>query len=330
MTEKKKKSVLYILLASVAVIWGLGFVFMKQALAFISPAMLNVARFSAASLLMFALYFKRIIRLNKKQWLLGAGAGLVMAAGFGLQSYGTQLTSAGNSALLTGLNVVMVPFFAWIFYKKRPPVKSFAAAVIAFSGISFLGFGGFSKINAGDLLCFLCAVAFAVHFIIIDKISKKADTAALAFVQILTCAVVFAFIGLVFDFESLKSSTFDKSIIFPMLSLCVLSTGYAYVVQTAAQKLIQPSKVSLILSCESVLGAAFSVLMRLDQFTWYLGVSMAAVTLALFISEGNFRRKAVLSEDLPADTADGSVPEASLSGEPQSPKSPPPDGETER
>lgn len=299
MKESNKKKMIYVLLAAVAVIWGFGFVFMKQVYAYISPAMLNICRFAISAAVMFPVFFKKIIKLNKKQWLNGVFAGFFMALGFGLQAYGMRITSAGNSALLTGLNVVMVPFFAWIFYKKRPPIKSFAAAIIAFSGIAFLGFGGFARLNFGDLLCFFAAIAFAMHFIILDKITKNADSSALAFVQMLTCTVIFLFIGLVFDMEDLKACTYDNSLLFPMFSLCVLSTGFAYYVQSMAQTIVPPSKVSLILSCESVLGAIFAVLVGQDSFTWYLGVAVAGMAVALFVSEADFKRKQPLPSPPP-------------------------------
>ena len=268
MKSNAKNAITYILLASVAVIWGFGFVFMKQVLAYISPALLSMIRFLISAVVMLIIFFKPIVKLTKRQWLSGIIAGLVMTVGFALQTYGMALTSASNAALLTGLNIVMVPFFAWVFYKKRPPLKSFIAAVCAFFGIAFLSFGGLSKLNVGDLLCFLCAVAFAIHFIVLGKITKDADTNALTFVQMLTATVVFTFIAFVFDFQAVKASTFDKSLIFPMFSLCIFSTGYAYIVQTGAQKTVPPSRVSLILSCESVLGAIFTVLMGLETFTW--------------------------------------------------------------
>lgn len=315
MTDVNKKRIMTFMLASVAVVWGFGFVFTKQVLDFITPAMLNICRFSLSAVVMFFLFAKKIVKLTKRQWLNGIFAGIIMASGFGLQSYGINVTSPSNAALLTGLNVVMVPFFAWAFYKKRPPVRSFFAALMAFASISFLSFGGFSKINIGDLMCFLCAVAFAVHYVVLSKITKDADSSALAFVQMLTAAIIYIFIGTVFDLDALKSSSYDNALLFPMFSLCILSTGFAYVVQTNAQKVVPPSNVSLILSCESVLGAIFSVLMGLDAFTWYLAVAAFGVALALFVSESNFKRRKTLSgitpesvAEKPADDIDPDIP----------------------
>ena len=287
----KQEKIYTALLFSVAIIWGFGFVFTKTVLRFMSPSLLNIIRFSIASVIMFCLFFKKIIRLKAKDWLWGSLAGLLICAGFALQTYGMNLTSASNGALLTGLNLVMVPFFAWIFGKKRPPIKAFFAAVIAFGSIALLSINSASKLNIGDLLCFLCAVAFALHFIVLSKISKIIDAGALAFMQMFYPMIFFYIIGFGFDFSSLSTFTYDKSMLLPLFSLSVLSTAYAYIIQTRAQVFVNASKTSLIVSTESLFGAVFAVLLGLDAFSWQLAVATVGVTVAVIIAEWNLSKK---------------------------------------
>jgi len=45
--------------------------------------------------------------------------GIFLSAGYVFQTFGLQGTTAGNSAFLTGTNVVMVPFFYWNGIKKK-------------------------------------------------------------------------------------------------------------------------------------------------------------------------------------------------------------------
>lgn len=285
---------------SVAVIWGLGFVFTKVVLSFISPALLNILRFSLASAALFAIFPKKVLALKRKEWLIGAITALPMAAGFALQTYGINKTSPSNAALITSLNIVMVPFLAWAFFKTRPPKKAFFAAFLAFACIAVLSAGGFSSLNVGDLLCFFCAVAFAVHFIVLGKTSSEVDLQALSFLQMFFAAVFFLIIGLAFDFKALTEFTFDKSIIFPLFSLCFLSTAYAYVIQTRAMSVVSPSKTSLVLSLEALFGSLFSVIFGIDKFTWPLAVAMFGMTAALVISERP-------QKSLPAPSPDNSA-----------------------
>ena len=194
-------------------------------------------------------------------------------------------TSATNTSLMTGLYVVMVPFFIWAAHKKRPPIRAFVAGFLGFASIACLAFGGLSKLNFGDLLAFFCALGFAVHYLVLDKATKSTPAGALTFVQMLTSAVLFFVVGFIIDGKAMLNCSFPKSIILPLFTLCVLNTAFAYIVQTRAQKTIDASKVSLVLSFESTLGAVFAVILGGDKFTWYLALSIIGMTAAILIAE---------------------------------------------
>lgn len=176
-----------------------------------------------------------------------------------------------------------------VFYlggaQKRPPIRAFVAGFLGFASIACLAFGGLSKLNFGDLLAFFCAVGFAVHYLVLDKATKSTPAGALTFVQMLTAAVLFFVVGFIVDGKAMLNCSFPKSIILPLFTLCVLNTAFAYIVQTRAQKTIDASKVSLVLSFESTLGAVFAVILGGDKFTWYLALSIIGMTAAILIAE---------------------------------------------
>ena len=76
--KKNKHLITHFLLVAVAVIWGLGFVFTKQILPFVPPSLLNLLRFSVSSVLLFVLFFRKILALSLKQWLYGILAGVFL------------------------------------------------------------------------------------------------------------------------------------------------------------------------------------------------------------------------------------------------------------
>ena len=292
------------MLASVTVIWGLGFVFTKQVLPFVSPSLINVLRFSVAAAITFVLFFKQVVKLNIKQWLSGVLAGILIVVSFGCQTYSMVFTSATNSSLMTGLYVVMVPFFIWGTHKKRPPIRAFVAGFLGFASIACLTFGGMSKLNFGDLLAFFCALGFAVHYLVLDKATKKAPAGALTFVQMLTSAVLFVIVGFIVDGKAMLKSTFPKSIFLPLFTLCILNTAFAYIVQTRAQKAIEASKVSLVLSFESTLGAVFAVILGGDKFTWYLALSIIGMSVAILVAEWPTKKQKSTLPDIETNNFD--------------------------
>gem|GEM_PF-468859 len=316
--QKRKNLFLYFLLALVTIVWGLGFVFTKQVLPYVSPSLLNVLRFSVAALITFILFFKQVVKLNIKQCLSGVLAGTLIVFSFGCQTYSMVYTSATNTSLMTGLYVVMVPFFIWAAHKKRPPIRAFVAGFLGFASIACLAFGGLSKLNFGDLLAFFCAVGFAVHYLVLDKATKSTPAGALTFVQMLTAAVLFFVVGFIVDGKAMLNCSFPKSIILPLFTLCVLNTAFAYIVQTRdtafayivqtrAQKTIDASKVSLVLSFESTLVAVFAVILGGDKFTWYLALSIIGMTAAILIAEWPQKKQTSSLPDIETNNYDFSA-----------------------
>ena len=91
------------LLLSVAVIWGYSFTTMKDALDTIPAFALIYVRFLPASLVMFAIFHKRIFaHFNARNLIVGLGMGALMFGAYGLQTIGLAQTTAGKSAFLTG------------------------------------------------------------------------------------------------------------------------------------------------------------------------------------------------------------------------------------
>ena len=76
---------------------------MKGALDTIPVFELVYVRFLPASLVMFAIFHKRIIaHFNARNLIVGLGMGALMWGAYGLQTIGLAQTTAGKSAFLTG------------------------------------------------------------------------------------------------------------------------------------------------------------------------------------------------------------------------------------
>ena len=80
-----------VLLFSVAVVWGYSFTTMKDALDTIPVFELLYVRFLPAALVMFIIFYKRIIaHLNARNLIVGLGMGALMWAAYALQTDGGQ------------------------------------------------------------------------------------------------------------------------------------------------------------------------------------------------------------------------------------------------
>lgn len=274
-----KRSSLFadISLLLVAIIWGGGFIAVKDSLDVLTPYYQMALRFSISTLLMYIVFYNKVKKINKNQFKHGAIIGVFLFLGFAFQTVGIKYTTAGKSAFLTAVYVVLVPFLQWIIIKRKPDNYSIAGAVICLLGISFLTLQGGFSLSYGDGLTLICAFAFAGQILAIGKYVESDDPLILTIVQ-LGVAAVLSLIGALF-FEPIPTHM-NLRAISSILYLAVFSTTLAFLVQNIAQKYTSSTHAAIILSLESFFGAVFSVFF----FNEIFNLAMIAGCILIFIA----------------------------------------------
>jgi drug/metabolite transporter (DMT)-like permease len=247
-------------LLSITLVWGSSFIIMKNISEEIPAHAYLALRFAVAGLLMILLFHKKLKKLSFKALWSGTLVGLFLYSGMMLQVMGLKTTSASNSAFITGLNVVMVPFISATLLRKKPSIYSIYGVLMATVGLFILkGFEGSWVI--GDTLTLLCAVCFALQIIFIDKFASDVDIYQLATVQVVSAAILYAITWGVNDLVSAPVAfTLDVPVILAILYTGAMGTAFAFGVQTIAQKYTTPTRTALILTCEPVFGAMFALI----------------------------------------------------------------------
>src|SRR5271163_4345348 len=175
-----------------ALIWGATFVVVKDALADVSVFLYIAVRFALAAVVM-AIFFRQALRgLTRSSIWAGAQIGFFMFAGYAFQTTGLKFTTPSKAAFITGSSVVIVPLLLALFSRRRVNKWIWAGALSALAGLYFLtvppeGLGG---LNRGDPIVFGCAVAFALHMIVISRYVEHHSVGALAVIQVATTAVL--------------------------------------------------------------------------------------------------------------------------------------------
>lgn len=162
----------------VTVIWGGGFVASDMALESMKPFQIMMVRFLLASVLMGLVSMgqrKKEAKIENRAGAIKAGMlmGLTLFAGFALQIVGLQYTTPSKNAFLTALNVVIVPFIAFVILKKKVGVKGIIGAIMAVAGVALLSLNGNLTLGIGDLLSLFCAVGFAFQIFLTGEFVKK-------------------------------------------------------------------------------------------------------------------------------------------------------------
>lgn len=163
-------------------IWGSGFVVMKNTLDSMSTNYILAIRFTIAALgLSYTLFTKGPVTFEKIK--AGANLGLYIYGAFAVQTYGLMFTTAGKNALITAFYVVLVPLLLWIMQKRRPEGKVWMAAVMMIIGIALLTTDGGGSINIGDVLTLCCSLGYAIQIVLVDGYAKKYDLMQLTCLQ---------------------------------------------------------------------------------------------------------------------------------------------------
>lgn len=162
---------------------------------------------------------------------------------------------------------------------------AYIASVICFAGVALLSFdaaGGFG-FRVGDLWTLLAAVLFAIQIVATEAVIGNTDYKLVLFIEMATAALVSFILFIVFerDFSAVLSTNGLLSILF----LGTMSTCLCYVMQTSAQRYVSSGAAALILSLESLFGAALSVIVGYDPAEPRLIIGGALVMLAVILPE---------------------------------------------
>lgn len=268
-------------LVAVTVIWGGGFVASDMALESLRPFQIMTIRFLLAAILMGLVSAKGLKGVTAKEMKAGVLMGIALFTGFALQIVGLQYTTPSKNAFLTALNVVMVPFIAFVILRKKIGVKSILGAVMSIIGVGLLSLEKNLTLGLGDALTLICAVGFAFQIFFTSEFVKKYRAVVLNFVQMCT-AFALSFVSL-FLFGETNFQVTTKGWL-SVLYLGVVSTTICYLLQTACQKYVDETKAAIILSMESVFGTFFSILILREQVTLRMVIGCVIILAAVIVS----------------------------------------------
>ena len=265
-------------LLTVSVAWGLSFVVMKDPIAKQSVNSFLCTRFLVAVLAMLALKPSVVKKINREILIKGSIAGLLLATGFILQTFGLARAGAAITGFITGLYVIATPLIAAIVLKAKISRFTWSCVALATTGLALLSLKGWS-IGIGEVLVLFCAIAFAAHIVTLGHWSNGLDAYAMTVVQLATCALLTGSISLAQGYEA-PANLSGWLVIFYTAVVC---TAIAFVVQTWSQAHISSTKVAVILTMEVVFAAIFAVIFGGETLTFKVLIGGAMVLAAMFM-----------------------------------------------
>ena len=268
-------------LVGVCAVWGLTFVMVQDAIAFVPPLTFLAYRFIPACLLVTVMFWGRVRKLSSAGWKAGAVMGIFLTGGYIFQTFGLDRTSAANAGFITGTFCVLTPLLGALFFRQKVGPIGWAAAVVAGLGLYLLSDPGGGGAIAGDALVFVCAVSFSFHILVTDRALRDHDLEALLAVQLGVCGVI-SVIGAAALGDIVVPS---DAIVWQALAVtAILASALAFWVQAWAQKHASPARTALILASEPAFAGLFAFLLQgetLSAARWTGAVLIMAAIVAV-------------------------------------------------
>lgn len=289
-TQQKKQIWPQLLMVAATLIWGSSFLIMKQAVDGIPVFYLLAVRFSLGAGLLAAVFWKKWRLLDKATLKGGCVLGLLMEGAYIFQTYGLdglgswQGTTPGKNAFFTGIYCILVPFLAWVLFKKRPDGYNVAAAVLCVAGIGLVSLGGETAIVGGDVLTMLGGVMFALHILAVPRYAERSDVILLTILQFATMAVV-SWLGVLLTGDAMPLGAIPAGAWLRIVYLAVFATALALLFQNIGQAHTPPAAAAVLLSLEAPFGVLFSVLFGSERPTQAMYCGFALIFFAIILSE---------------------------------------------
>lgn len=248
-----------------ALLWGTSYPVAKDALVSLSPSLLILGRFVIAGIC-----FLPWTRLSRSLLLAGAELGFWLVCGYGTQTIGLLYTTAGRSAFISSLFVILVPLLLGLLGQRIPPPIWIAA------GMALLGIGLLSSTdgnaNIGDFWCLATALCWGIYIIRLERLAQHHSPLPLTIAQIWNITLltlIWVLAEQVWQHPGLRPTA-----PLPWWQLVYLGIGPTALttwLQTFGQQWVNPAEVVVLFTLEPIAAAMLAFL--------YLGEWLTAAQL---------------------------------------------------
>jgi drug/metabolite transporter (DMT)-like permease len=267
-------------LVGVTAVWGVTFVQVQDAIELYPLFAFLAVRFAISTAVLAPFAWGPVRSLPREGLLAGVGVGMLIAAAYGFQTAGLDLTTVSSTGFITGLYVVFTPFIALALFGTRVPAAVWAGVICAVAGLLLLN-GAPGGSASGNALVLACALTTAVQIAAMERYAPRYDVRALAFLQMATTFVGFTIIAVALgQIEVPRGWTVWGALVVTG----VFAGALGYLVATWVQARTTAARAAVVFTLEAPFAALFGVLLAdevLGVPGWLgCGVMMAGILLA--------------------------------------------------
>ncbi len=261
---------------------GSSFAVGKIGLQHVSPLLLVGIRFTLAGILMAILVrlFRRKHPDARRLWLRIAWIGLFQTAGvMGCIFLSLRTITAGESAILTFTNPLLVVIFGTLTLGLRYRALQWSGVVLGFMGV-FITMG--SEINwaIGTLFGSLSAVSWAIGTLLIKQWGSQFDTWVLTAYQMLFGGILLLMVSFAFETQAF---VLNGESVFVIIWLAIPASIVQFAIWFFLLQNGNPGKVSAFLFLAPFFGVLTGWLLLGEGIGWSLAAGGSLIFLGIFL-----------------------------------------------
>ncbi|HET7627140.1 MAG TPA: DMT family transporter [Bacillales bacterium] len=241
-----KPSLFALMVFITTALMGTSFTIGKIGLSYASPFLLAGLRFAIAGVLMaiFVVLFQRKHPRMMADWFRIVIIGFFQTTGvMGAIFFSLKTITAGESAILTFINPLLVVIFSSLFLQMRYRWMQWGGVILGFLGV-FITLGGQLSLQIGTIIGFGGAVSFAIATLLIKRWGVRFDTWVLTAYQMLFGGILLLLVSGLFEDAFF---VVNATSLFILLWLAVMASIVQFVTWFFLLKKGHPGKVSAFL-----------------------------------------------------------------------------------
>ncbi|TML26016.1 MAG: DMT family transporter [Actinobacteria bacterium] len=268
-------------LIAMTAIWGVTFVQVKDAVALYPLFAFLAVRFAIATLTLAVPGTRRVRSLGSPGIAAGALLGLLLAAGYALQTAGLERTTVSGTGFITGMYVVLTPLIALAFFRSRIAAVTWAGVTVSTVGLALLS-GVHAGSVVGDLLVLAAAAVYSLQIVLMERFAPRYDAVAFTLVEM---AAACTGLGVVALARSELGVPHGWTVWGALLVTGVFASALGFLVQTWAQQRTSATRTALAFTMEPVFAALFGITLAGDRLGALGWTGCAAIMVGILLAE---------------------------------------------
>jgi drug/metabolite transporter (DMT)-like permease len=268
-------------LVAVTAIWGYTFVPVQKAVGAYPLFAFLAVRFAISGIALAPFAWAPLRSLPRSGWLAGLLAGGFLAAAYGFQTAGLDLTTVSSTGFITGLYVVFTPILALVLFRTPVPAAAWGGVALALVGLALIsGMPGGSVV--GNVLVLANAVAQSCQIVAMERFAPRYDARALTFLQMGVACATFVVIAVA---AGQVEAPDDAQTWYALVVTGVFAGALGYLVATWVQSRATAARAALVFTLEAPFAALFGVLLLSERLGWAGWLGCAVMLGGILLAE---------------------------------------------